>query len=936
MGLGALSRKEFVVMEISQNQNAELYGEKGLKLVPEYKLNQLIRWKINKQDELYINSFCILTGQRARNCVDAKPSPGYEDTVDGKVKRSAVRILIEAVKENPLTRYGKLGVENIGRLFYTENKNSFPKDVQNVSRDLISLDLAGANYKVSKDKWSNRLEDVLKHKHVVCVSNNSTIELFCPIGDGNSYINLNCPVALPVEDGAVKTREQVLGLIEKSKSGKTDFKVDVYWAFVNNPSRQRNKTVLLIRGKESKNPLSYPTRWIHKLISLISNESFDVVKASHANKAINFSKAFKEMSRMSLPMTGSKEIAVITSVAWFHGEFSKDGVPIFDGAGFLNSAIFKGVVGYDDTRIEELAGSIQQGRSIGTMKGAHMVVLPMMMGYTIQKAAEVFNIEIVYVEETSDLQYWAEVQNGKYDGKITVHGTKNLDDVSFFGDDTVIKTASNLGNLPCAYNAMATPKNFKKNATTSIQVASSFFGIEGFEDVFRSIAMDNIKKILEPKKGVEYRDVRDVKYPLNTLISLGKLNLVKEAWIRSVAKELESMINDFKFEVDGIYGLLSPDIGNLYGIKILEDNEIFVNNPALWGLRCVVVRFPHICPGEHVKAKFVGLNVIIRRLNALYKSGKISLTEKWLLLDYYIRIKPGVIVVQSANPRFGKLLGGSDYDGDGVIIYVEKFNDDGTLTYGAMLVKMWDRVAECAIEFGKPAPNTKSVRFNISFLNEGYLAMVQSPNEPVGVLVNRNSSFASMLSLKDSIEESELTRLLLMFAAYRAESFVGKKYERRYDCGDAVIDADAVNAFIEEVDACGVTRENFFDILSDLNKVYSSVIGRNIDSAKSGEIVPSPLKYASSIMDAGMIKFAEIKICKNKETKQQEVKLEPIATGFIDDKLGNTKFIINDPICRLKNELFEYVAKRIEELISLNAEDIYTTDPDPASADDQQ
>ena len=192
-----------------------------------------------------------------------------------------------------------------------------------------------------------------------------------------------------------------------------------------------------------------------------------------------------------------------------------------------------------------------------------------------------------------------------------------------------------------------------------------------------------------------------------------------------------------------------------------------------------------------------------------------------------------------------------------------------------------------------------------------------------------------MLSLKDSIEESELTRLLLMFAAYKAESFVGKKYERRYNCGDVVIDADAVNAFIEEVDACGVTRENFFDILSDLNKVYSSVIGRNIDSAKSGEIVPSPLKYASSIMDAGMIRFAEIKICKNKETKQQEVKLEPIATGFIDDKLGNTKFIINDPICRLKNELFEYVAKRIEELISLNAEDIYT-DPTPASTDDQQ
>ncbi len=827
---------------------------------------------------------------------------------DGKRRFFGVKMTVESQDEDVLFRRGFVDVVNKGIGYYTVNGMTVIRKVDNFSDTLLSIDFVDS---LTFD-GSTRLDDVLKTGHVLRLSSKDNVGYYVMTDvktkDGvvKGYTKIYNP-----ENACNLTIPQVKELI----AANGDVKVDIYWAFVNNPSRQRQSSCLFIKGEAGPNGLldrKHQEKRMETILDKISYGSYSVMKEAYGKEEVNFSKLYKIFSRFSLPMTGSSVCGEIGSVAWFHGDFKHDGVAFADGSGFICSDVFKEHWANGTLADPNVCGNLVQAR-FGTVKGCHNVVSKKAMAEIIRAAAKKMGAEIVFIDKNQSIEYWANVQLGANKNKIMIIGANNLESVDFFGDDSTFKTAFDFSLMPFDLNAMAVPKGLNGSVGISLQCASSFLKVDGAYDVLLNIGKKHVDKILRQKRSVRFDAIKDVLFPDNTLIALGSNDKnATRSWIDNSIKSVNNAINMFAFDVEGFYGLITFDLGVFFDVKILRNDEMFVNDRRFWNKRCVAIRYPHNCAGEHKKAKIVSINTVKERLENLLNEGVINESVYWLLIAHYRNIKSGVIVVQSTDKKFGALLGGCDYDGDGITVITDPD-----------LVSLWDNVPQCAIDFGSPAPNPAVARFSTWFLNDGYRAMVNNSNDKIGIITNRNMSFMSFESLKDFTDEDMKTLAKMISKEVGLKEYAGYNhmYELQFDGKEEiVIDASAVEAWDKLVKFCGISnRENLINILNDAQKVNSSVVGRTIDSAKSGEIVLSPLAGLFSIIKGGIIQDVSINVKTVKENNsdvgRKEVVVKKINTGFQTKKSGKPVFIAGDIVCKTKNELADYAAKRISKFI---------------------
>lgn len=828
---------------------------------------------------------------------------------NGKSHYCGFKMSVESQDEDVLFRQGFVEVANKGIGYYTINGATVMRKIDNYSDTLLSIDFVDSLV----FNGSTRLDDVLRTGHVLRLSSKDNVGYYVMTdikAENGSVVKGYTKIYNP-ENVCDLTVSQVKELIEKNG----DVKVDIYWAFVNNPSRQRQSSCLFIKGEEGPNGLldrKYQEERMEAILDKITYGAYSVMKMAYGNEDINFSKLYKIFSRFSLPMTGSSVCGKIGSVAWFHGDFKHDGVAFADGSGFLSSDVFKKHWANGALTDPNVCGNLVQAR-FGTVKGCHNVVSKKAMAEIIRAAAKKMNAEIVFIDKNQSVKYWAEMQLGLHKNKIVVIGANNLESVDFFGDDSTFKTAFDFSLMPFDLNVMAVPKGLNGNVGISLQCASSFLKVDGAHDVLLNIGKKHVDKILRQKRSIRFDAVKDVLFPDNTLIALGSNDKnTTRSWLDNSIKSVNNAINMFAFDVEGFYGLITFDLGVFFGVKILKNDEMFVNDRRFWNKRCVAIRYPHNCAGEHKKAKIVSIDTIKERLENLLNEGIINESVYWLLIAHYRNIKSGVIVVQSTDKKFGALLGGCDYDGDGITVITDPD-----------LVALWDNVPQCAIDFGSPAPNPAVARFSTWFLNDGYRAMVNNSNDKIGIITNRNMSFMSFESLKDFTYKDMDTLAKMISKEVGLKEYAGYNhvYELQFDGKEEiVIDASAVETWDKLIKFCGISnRENLINILNDAQKVNSSVVGRTIDSAKSGEIVLSPLAGLFSIIKGGIIQDVSINIKTVKENNsdvgRKEVVVKKINTGFQTKKSGKPVFIAGDIVCRVKNELADYAAKCISKYI---------------------
>lgn len=791
---------------------------------------------------------------------------------------------IESMDEDLFKRRGYLAPAK-ATTFVSKPGGISVRDVDNFSDEILLLDFSRAGL---PNNPKNIISNVLENNKIYMVKTGISCGFFYPIIFGNKTVGFSKIYSNKAVDMTVDVFNQY----------KEAGYVTTYYSYISSPSAQRQTNLYFIKAKEDDS--SYAEDKITDIIDNVTEGASSVILSGDE---INYTNAVKNASRLSLFMTGSTEFGYVNSLAIYVGEFNYEGVVYRDGCGTLNyNVVADAYQRRFGRRIpkRDILGNGIQGR-FGTVKGFHIVEA----GLSIASAILSTGKEIIF-KDLSDINhdFIMAVQNktDEVKDKIFVIGTKDLKDVDFYGDLTVFKSAWDFGRLPVAFNAMEIGRKYTGKTSLAIQTASSWMALPEFKDVLLNIAEENLDKLfkLRNKEEISLSDIQDIEFPDNSLMAVSPAFVMRDkvlfdGYLKQKMNAVEKFINELKFDVDGVYGKIVYDKGLDFGIKILADDEVFVGGEYYKDILLDINRFPHNCSGEHFLCKAVSRKTILRRIDQLMVFGEIPANIYNTIRYFYEDLKEGLIAVPSANPRFAALLGGCDYDGDGVIAYAD-----------TRIIELAKQTKSVAIDFGKTPKNKEVVKMNLWVKDKIYANIIANANDPIGVATNRNMMFVSLASEIDKLTDEEFNTLVnLVKAADKTKDgeyphFCGNElYQRRYTADSVLIDAAETSEFINETMRCGFNiRANWKNILTDAQMVSASVIGRNIDSNKSGEKVPSLLKFIGKAIAAGMIKNIRFEVKEINNRSDWEINYVPITTGF-----NGKKYIINDAICQVKNHL---------------------------------
>lgn len=471
------------------------------------------------------------------------------------------------------------------------------------------------------------------------------------------------------------------------------------------------------------------------------------------------------------------------------------------------------------------------------------------------------------------------------------------------------------------FNVMEIPGKFGYQTQLSLQYASGIMAVPGAYELFCDLAKTEVNKQFEDiavelgsLKRIE--QVSSIAYCDDLLWTLShdfvkQYNVLLNNKVKQMAKALKKKINEFSFKVKGFYGKIVADPGVRYGCPLLGPDEIYVGGDFFKG-ECDVARYPHNFSGEHFLCKGISRKTLLARIDQFEAEGKLSEDAAFVCREFVSLLKEGSIIVPSWYKRFTQLTGGSDYDGDGVCVFTD-----------SRILKLVKQVPSMAIDFGNPKDAGLAVpdTFNIWCKDYVYRMALANPNDPVGVITNRGMGFVALAEKLQTMSEEEFCKLHEFLAADKEleELFRNNQpYTRRYTGESVIIDAAEVGyyedgvlvpgPFWQAVLECGMnTRENMLAIMQDAQPVTSSVGGRSIDSAKTGEQVFAPFQAFGRKVKAGMIQSISLNV-EEDETHALTFTFNPISTGFCEKT-----YVVEDTITKVKNRAGKYACAMLQQ-----------------------
>lgn len=823
---------------------------------------------------------------------------------------------IERQDEDVFRDNGHANIQESGTAFVSRPEGLRLRNSKEWSDELLLLNFVHAKImnKGSDPTLNNLIQVILRNGILYLVKSPTKAKLFYKLTD-RGYQELGR-----------KSSKFLIGE-EKMAELKAAGMVSLYVPFFVSPSGQRSTALKAIKvDSEDIDEIS------NKLFRIDDKDSLgtlSILMIAYKEGKIPFEKLAKFVSRLSLPYTGSCKYGEIRSFAFFNGKLKYNGVEYADGQGAINALV---MIREHDKR-HELKGSLSLASAcgngtqarFGAVKGFHPIESPSSMKVTIEATAKQYSPtgKVTFVNDNEiTIEYLVGLLLGEHKNEVLVFGTRNLYEVDFFGDLNVFKSVFDFRLKPFDLRLMEMSGKFKGKAKTSLQMLSGFLKISGAEETIKEIVMENLDEILELPIEVDTSTIRsiesikDILYPDTTLRVLNPGfvrddKVLFENMVSQMIQTVTKMINRMNLKINGSYAKIIKDKGLDFGVKILKDNEIFVGEEYYKNIVADLIRYPHNDSGEHFMAKCVSLKVIYKRIQKYFEAGEITLEQAKVIWNYYRYLKQGLCVVPSANPRFARLLGGCDYDGDGVMIYVDR-----------RIVKMAVKVPSMAIDFGDPRPSGEMAVMDIFAMNRIYDRFIANANEPIGVITNRNMAFISLASILDEMSENDFTQLIQTISQTKDKDILGLiingvgKYQRRYTSDSEKIDADEVDRYWATVKETGIhDKENMKNILLDASPVNSSCGGRTIDSGKTNEKVFTPLSGLGQFIKAGMLQDIGIEVEKDISGKTV-YKPRLIETGFVvkQNKNGEERmvFVANDLISQIKN----WAAKVISEKLS--------------------
>lgn len=695
----------------------------------------------------------------------------------------------------------------------------------------------------------------------------------------------------------------------------------------------------------------------NSVINALTRGGFDFLSNTYENKDIELGKAIKLGARITLPLTKSAHFGNLQSFALYTGELGysneEEGHEVTYADGFfrLNVNVFKRYAKEHGIRIYGLKGVAAQARAV-FIKGYGMAFAPKDIQLQVMTIVKKYKAEVIFVnyEDENYMQLLKDIQLGEeYTlNKVYIFGTKSLQQVDIIVDMTTCKAMFDFSVNP-ELNVMEIVSEADGSTTTSSQMLAGVMGVKGAKEVFIEKAKATIDKVwdLSERPVASINDVKSVDYAQNTI---EKINLdyvlSDKKYASDLAKtKLESSINKiagYNFDIKGSYVKIIPDLGCDFNTPILNWGELFLGGRKARryaGKDVEAIRYPKTAPSEHYTAKVIGYNEIKERIVNLFNNGSIDIREARFLLDFFKNTKSGNAIVPSGNQRFMDVTGGSDFDGDSICVI---FDED--------LVNLYTKVPMGAIDFGKPPKSQKTLKFDNNLLDAGYLAGISNGNSSVGECVNFAYSClaiaqaleAGQLSdaeyrmfIKSCIEEqkrADKQRTQLEYGnntvtmgknvLRKIDLFTNDQpYERMFNSENDVIKEEQVDKFLTEAYRCGIaSKQNLINILYDANKAYASVVGRTIDSTKNGALVHAALLWLRNFMSGGLIKTVEMVEATN-ETKSFATWIgytfNHIKVGLISNDKGQIKFIANDILTQVQNEMLDYMLEKAKAFVEL-------------------
>lgn len=678
----------------------------------------------------------------------------------------------------------------------------------------------------------------------------------------------------------------------------------------------------------------------------------EIMDSLTIGKEVDADKLVKKVGRLSLPFTNSSKGAKPIAMAFYTGKFKELGIEFTDGFGFISESLIREsleIHGFKD--IKNVCGLGFQNRIV-TSKGYTLTVNNTVMRALIwaliakinPNNITINNVIRVDINDSEAVHNAAlTIENGDIKNKIVLVAPKGtgLSEVQYLADANMLKAAFDFDKV-LETSIMEMSHSGGYGTYTSGQILESAITVPYFHDVVMGIGKETIDKIFTMKTEsiLSHKAVNNfdgfADEPLAKISHdfIFADEAVAKRQIQTMAEAAVNAINNSRFDIDGCYMKALPDLGGFFSQHLLNAGEVYAPDLKKHaGETAMVVRYPHTATSEFVMVKVVSLNELKKRIMAMDTPYAKSL---WAMVR---SIQKGQVILPSiGDPTVVAKLGGSDFDGDGVIV----ITDD-------RILGMYSHLEEGAVDF-KPEIASTKLLYNNFAPEVARLFGLLNGNLDTGEVVNHFYLLRSLLYdiNNDAFTEERWIRFIDHILNKRrierdmimkkTQEYGGKYYNSAdllYGHRDAdenkikdltaiaeagkQINNTEVNAFVASVVDNGISLrylKNLRKILESLDPAGASVVGRIIDAVKTGEKVTVPFSFLSDFVRNG----AKIECAYDKNNHSIIISDQ---IGFSDDwkyfkylGLKPIYYVTKNPLYFVKRDLVAYANSKIAEMYS--------------------
>ncbi len=510
-------------------------------------------------------------------------------------------------------------------------------------------------------------------------------------------------------------------------------------------------------------------------------------------KTVSFEKAVKLASRLGNWMAVANDGPSVDNFAIYFGEFANGNL---DGMSF--TTLVK--AGQTVQNRAYLCKTLSLGVSDKTMD-------------TIMNSLDSDPIVIDRADITDDLNKEIRTaidckgEGTRFAGRVLViKGNDN--GVDYLADMNALKASFNLTRVS-NLNIVKVFANKEIGASLSSQILTKML-FQNPENA-KKLYLDCHEKALKDSfnframEATEENIHDDIIFP-NAILGIDANAKTKYGWIfrRAVDQVLQGdrrALNEFHTPIDGSYKALIGDIGALFGVKLLNADEVF-SNGLITMKQYTSIKFPSFDQREYANVRNIG-DVIYDRIADAVNDGKLT-KEQGAMLHDLCQDLGKAIVMYPAMPIIKNRQAGLDFDGD-CAVFIK-----------ADLLGLKDApvAIKCEPPTSKDASQTK---IGYDIMAQAMAKIWSFGNLSVGTVTNIFAELQYMELNKDIKKFTELARKFLNLGG--TEKYVPVLGINGTEDGVDYIDVseEKIRAIFDQIPHMALTESNIMTCLHDIN-----------------------------------------------------------------------------------------------------------------------